>query len=251
MAGFDKTIKTSRKENQSHIVTKVDFDSERTIINLIKKRFPNHNIVAEETGFYFQGSQYTWIIDPIDGTSNYVSHLPWFGTMIGVLKDWQPIKAGISLSFYKKIYYAEKGRGTFCNDKKIGVTKEKDLSDVLVGYSLDYSEEPRKTEKEVQIIRLLVKSVRNLRATNSVFDFCAVAEGQYGGFLIQTNGIWDVAAPYLIIKEAGGEFTDILGRDINFKSDKNNYLRNFTILTASKTLHPKLLKVVKKVMKNE
>jgi len=249
MASFGKGLKVSRKKDQSNIVTKADLRSNQKIIDLIKSKFPNHNIISEEMGFSFQKSVYSWIIDPLDGTSNYASRLSWFGVLIAILKDWRPIIAGISLPFYKKIYFAQKSKGAVCNNKKIKATKENNLSNVLVSYSLDFSSQTGKTEKEVEIIKLLVKKIRNLRATNSCFDACAVAEGKYGAYLNQTSKIWDVAAPYLVVKEAGGEFTDILGKGIVFNSNQKNYSRNFTSLTASKNLHPQILSITQKVIK--
>ncbi|MBS3057055.1 MAG: inositol monophosphatase [Candidatus Diapherotrites archaeon] len=248
MKSFGKIQKYSVKENQSSIVTKADLASEKAIVKIIQKEFPKHNIIAEETGFKSNNSEYTWIVDPLDGTSNFASGIPWFGIFIALLKASKPIASGIYLPFYDLMYFAEKGKGATRNGRRILVSKEKAIKNVLLSYSLDYSEDPSKTENEVKIIKLLVQNTRNLRATNSAIDYCYAADGRLGGCINQTSKIWDVVAPYLIIKEAGGIVTDIYGNDMEFSADKGNYLRNFTIVASNKYLRPEIMNIIRQVM---
>lgn len=235
------------KQNQSNVVTEVDIASEKNIVETIQEKFPSHNIIAEETGFKSNNSEYTWIVDPLDGTSNFASGIPSFGIMVAVLRNFEPVMAGIYLPFYDLLYLAEESKGAFRNNQKIEMTDESDLKNVLVSYSLDYSEDFSKTERETEIIGQLVQNVRNLRATNSIVDFCYTADGRLGGCVNQSTKIWDVVAAYLLIKEAGGVMTDINGEDIDFKVDASNYERNFTIVASSKILHPKIMGLIKKV----
>ena len=111
---------------------------------------------------------------------------------------------GCLLPFQNQLYFAEKGKGARLNEQKIRVTKEKKLKNVLLSYSLDYSDEPGKTERESIIIQNLVKNIRNLRATNCIVDFCYTADGKLGASVNQTTKIWDIAGPALLIEEAGG-----------------------------------------------
>ena len=113
-----------------------------------------------------------------------------------------------------------------------------------MAYSLDYSEEKRKTEQETKLIGRLVNNIRNLRSTNSIVDFCYTADGKLGGCLNQTTKIWDIAGPALLIEEAGGKATDINGNPFDFSLTDENYQRNFTIIAASKLLHSKLTEIV-------
>ena len=248
MEKFGKLDSYKVKEDQSNIVTKADVDSEMTIVEIIGKKFPDHNIIAEETGYKDKNSNFTWIIDPLDGTSNFSAGIPWFGILICVLKNNKPLMAGIYLPFYNLLYFAEIGKGTTKNGEKISVSKESDLKNVLMAYSLDYSEDISKTEKESKIITKIVNNIRNLRATNSVVDFCYTADGRLGGCINQTTKIWDIAAPYLIIKEAGGIVTDIDGKDIKFDVNKENYQKNFTIVGSNKPLHSKIMKLIKEIV---
>lgn len=232
------------KESQSSIVTVADSETEQKIMEIITHRFPNHNLIGEETGFQQKNSEFTWVVDPLDGTSNFAAGLPWFGVIICVLKNNVPVMAGCYIPFSLLVYFAEKGKGATLNDKKISVTDESELKNILAAYSLDYSEIPGKTEQEAKIIGRLVQQVRNLRSTNCILDFCYTADGKLGACMNQTTKIWDIAGPVLIIEEAGGRVSDFRGNKIDFSVDQNNYDRNFTIVCSNKTLHPKVIALV-------
>lgn len=152
--------------------------------------------------------------------------------------------AACYLPVQNEIYFAEKGKGATKNDKKIIVSAESELKNILAAYSLDFSDEPGKTELETKVIGNLVKNIRNLRGTNCLIDFCYTADGKLGACINQTTKIWDIAGPGLIIEEAGGKVTDILGKQFDFSLNKTNYSRNFTIVCSNKILHPKLIKIV-------
>ena len=115
------------KENQSSIVTNADIESEKTIIGIINNAFPGHNIISEECGYMHNGSEFTWVIDPLDGTSNFAAHIPWFGVLIAVLKDSEPILAGACLPIQQDVYLAEKGAGCFRNGERINATGNTNL----------------------------------------------------------------------------------------------------------------------------
>lgn len=244
MANFGQLKDYTVKESQSSIVTKADIDSEKKVIEIIAEKFPNHNTLGEETGFQNRNSEYTWIIDPLDGTSNFAAGLPWFGVIICVLKNSIPVMAGCFLPVQNEIYFAEKGKGATRNGKTIKVSGETELKNILAAYSLDYSDEPGKTERETKVIGNLVQNIRNLRGTNCLIDFCYTADGKLGACMNQTTKIWDIAAPGLIIEEAGGIVTDFQGNSFDFSLNDNNYNRNFTIVCANNTLHPELIKIL-------
>ncbi len=245
LASFGKIQNYGVKENQSSIVTQTDIDSETAIIKIIEDNFPSHSIIAEEAGCKNKNSDYTWVIDPLDGTSNFSAGIPWFGTIICILKRNEPIVAGIYLPSYDLLYFAEKGKGATRNGEKISVSAEKELKNILMAYSLDYSEDASKAEKESKIIKNIVQNTRNLRSVNScAVEFCYVADGRLGGYINQATKIWDVAAPCLLVKEAGGIVTDINGNDIDFTVDELDYQKNFTVVGSSKLLHAKIMKLI-------
>ncbi|MDX1285833.1 MAG: inositol monophosphatase, partial [Draconibacterium sp.] len=232
------------KESQSSIVTKTDVESEKRIMQIITEAFPKHNLLGEETGFQNKYSEYTWVVDPIDGTSNFAAGIPWFGVIICVLQGFKPAMAGCYLPVQNQLYFAEKGKGATMNDNPISVSKESELKNILAAYSLDYSNEPGKTERESNIIQKLVKNVRNLRSTNCLVDLCYTADGKLGASINQTTKIWDIAGPALIIEEAGGMATDLKGVPFDFSVTEKNYDRNFEIIASNKKLHPALVDII-------
>lgn len=244
MNNFGKISDYEVKESQSSIVTKADVESEKRIIEIILENFPGHNTLGEETGFQNRNSDFTWIIDPLDGTSNFAAGLPWFGVIICVLKNSIPVMSGCFMPVQNEIYFAEKGKGATCNRKKITVSTETNLKNILAAYSLDFSDEAGKTERETKVIGNLVKNIRNLRGTNCLIDFCYTADGKLGACINQTTKIWDIAGPGLIIEEAGGMVTDISGNQFDFSLNETNYNRNFTIVCSNKMLHNELIKLM-------
>lgn len=241
MGNFGKITEYSVKESQSSIVTKADIESEKKIIEIILEKFPNHNTLGEETGFQNRNSEYTWVIDPLDGTSNFAAGIPWFGIIICVLKNSVPVMAGCFLPVQNELYFAEKGKGAIRNGEKIKVSGETELKNILAAYSLDYSDEPGKTEREAKVIQQVVSKIRNLRSTNSLIDLCYTADGKLGACMNQTTKIWDIAAPGLIIEEAGGKITDMQGNSFDFSLNADNYGRNFTIVGSNAILHSELI----------
>lgn len=241
---FGKISDYKIKESQSSIVTKTDVESERKIMEIIFSDFPDHNLLGEETGFQNKNSEYTWVVDPIDGTSNFAAGIPWFGIIICVLKNFKPIMAGCYLPVQNQIYFAENGKGASLNDEPISVSKESDLKNILAVYSLDFSDEPGKTEREAQNIIKLVQNVRNLRSTNCLIDLCYTADGKLGAIINQSTKIWDIAGPGLIIEEAGGIVSDLKGNTFDFSINENNYGRNFEIVASNKLLHSKIINLI-------
>lgn len=244
-SGFGHVTQIDSKQDQSNIVTESDFKSEELIRKLISETYPDHNILGEEHGFEDKTSAYTWIIDPLDGTSNYASQIPWFGVLVALLKNGQPIISGAYLPMSNDLYLAQKGKGALKNNKRIMVTNETNLKNLLCCYSLDYSKDITKTDREVQIIKKLVKNCRNLRSTNSCVDFCLVADGRIGVALNQTMKIWDIAAPQLIIEEAGGKVTNIHGGKIVYEPSHSSLTDNFTAIAANPAVHEQVLQLAK------
>lgn len=246
MQNFEEFSAYTIKENQSSILTQSDLDSEKAIKEIVSNAFPFHNILGEESGFLNKNSEYTWVIDPLDGTSNFASGIPWFGVIICVLKNFTPEMAGCFLPVQNQLYFAEKGKGTWQNDKQVFVSSENILKHVLVAYSLDYTEVPGKTEREAAIIQTLVRNARNLRSTNSLIDLCYTADGKLGACANQTTKIWDIAGPGLLIEEAGGKISTIEGEKIDYTIDENNFDRNFTIVGANKMIHSLVINLINK-----
>jgi myo-inositol-1(or 4)-monophosphatase len=233
-------INPRRKEDPSSIVCDADLASEKCIIDRIRARFPDHNIISEERGRDWQASDYTWVIDPLDGTSNFVAGLPWFGVQIGVLRAGKPLVAAMFLPVEKALYFAQAAGGAFRNNQSVAVTSEGDPQNVLCAFGFD----PAPTGRSRNAIELLFRvsqKVRNTRATNSLVDFCYTIDGRFGACINLKTKIWDIVPVSLILPAAGGILTDLAGNDLVFQLDEQAGQLDYAVLGASRELHAKML----------
>ena len=231
-ANFRKNHVVELKESISNIVTEVDMACDQLITNAISLKFPSHNILTEENGFKTNQSKYTWVIDPLDGTSNFAAGIPWFGVIIALFEDNLPILAGAYLPMDDSICIAESGKGAYLDGKKLRI-ENIELKNSLVGFATDYNENKAFTEYGLDIYRFLIKSTRNIRCTNSLVDFMMVADGRMAGVVNLFTKIWDIAAFWLIIKEAGGTMKDIYNQEIQFVLNEENKDRNYPVVAGS------------------
>lgn len=242
---FGKVSGTTKRDDNNQVLTEADVKIGNYIIEQIKKDYPDYNIIDEEAGVIDNHSEYTWVVDPIDGTSNFANGVPTYGIMIGLLQNGKSIAGGIYFPFFNEIYFAEKGQGAYCNGKKISVSTNEKLLDSLVSYGIDgHQENPAITKREVELLEKIILSIRNLRSSNSVFDAVMVAKGSYGGFLNRTSKIWDNVAQQIIIEEAGGIYTDFFGKPIDYTNPLAKAEDNFTFCAASRVLHKQLQEII-------
>jgi len=244
MDHLGRTSEATVKESISSVVTEADLASEKVILEALQSGSGIYNIISEESGYLDHGSGYTWVVDPLDGTSNFAAGLPWFGVIIALFEDQSPILGGMYLPVDQALYLTEAGGGSALNGKAIHPTASTDLSRQLLSYSFDFSEDREKTRSEMEIMARLSRKVRNIRSTNSLVDFCYVADGRLGAALNQTTRIWDIAVPWLMIREGGGEVTDIHGKGISFDLSADAMHRNYTILASGSGLHGAILKTI-------
>lgn len=246
---FGKVSHTTKQGDPNQVLTETDLKIGQTLIALIQKEYPDHNIIDEEAGVIDQSSPYTWVIDPVDGTSNFAAGVPTYGTMLAFLKDDKPILSAIALPSLNETYLAEYAQGATLNDKPIQVTNQTQLNQTLSCYQLDsYPDQPEKTHKEAQILGELVLNIRNLRTSNSVFDQAQVAKGAYGVVMNQTCKIWDSVAQDLLITEAGGSYTDFWGNPIDYSKPLSKAERTFTYCAGAPVLHAQAQSIISQFM---
>jgi len=241
---FGNSHKAIVKESISSVVTEADLASERAILKVLGETPHPFNIITEESGYIDHGSEYTWVVDPLDGTSNFAAGIPWFGVIIALIWKEVPIVAGMFLPRDNILYMAESGNGAWKNGISIRTTPSLDLAEQLIAYSFDFSSDPDKTTSEMQLMARLTKQVRNIRSTNSLVDFCYTTEGLLGAAINQTTKIWDIAAPWLIIREAAGLVTDIRGNDLVFDLSPQSFDRNYTIVAAGAGNHQSIMNII-------
>ena len=241
---FGKVTDEIKQTDSSQVVTKADREIGQMIIAAIKKQFPDHNTIDEEAGGTDKHSLFTWVIDPIDGTSNYALSLPFYGCMVGLLHDGKPIAGGIALPYFQEIYTAEKGKGTIGPNEPLRVTSQTDLSQMLLAYATDKHPDVTTQQEEVKIFGRIVQEVRNIRATNSVYDSIQVANGKYSAFLNHSSKIWDNVGQQCIIEEAGGMYTDLYGKPIDYSDPMQKLEQNFTFCAAAPQIHEQLQEII-------
>lgn len=242
---FGKVTAFIKDGDINQVLTETDLEIGELLIAKIEAGFPRHSIIDEEAGVFDKNSNFTWVIDPIDGTSNFACRTPLYGIMIGLLKDNGPVAGGLVLPAFSEIYVAEKGQGAYCNSRKINVTKEDDLKKAIVAYGIDgHQEDPEFTRLECSLMSEIILNIRNLRMSNSAFDLAMVAKGNYGAFLNRTSKIWDNVAQQIIIEEAGGVYTDFFGNTIDYSNAISRSQDNFTFMAASPAIHSKLLNII-------
>lgn len=229
----------------NQVLTQTDKEIGRVLIELIQTQFPGHSIIDEEAGVIQKNPDMVWVVDPIDGTSNFANGIPTYGIMFGLLKDGVPIAGGIALPQFDAIYIAEKGKGAYRNGERIQATREEDLLNTLMAYGIDGNyNDPNATRQEAALWGELVLNVRNMRSSNSVFDMCMVAEGRFGSFMNRTSKIWDNVAPQILLEEAGCMYTNYWGEKIDYSNPLQKVADNFTVCTAPQKLHERIQNII-------
>jgi myo-inositol-1(or 4)-monophosphatase len=241
-SSFGGTHSVEFKTNELNLVTETDKASEKLITDFIRKKYPSHGILAEEgSGAYPDkvGTEYLWVIDPLDGTTNFAHSLPIFAVLIGVQKNGETI-AGVVYDIMRNVFYsAEKGSGSFENSKRISVSKNDYLghSVLVTGFPYNIRENPDKAFE--RFIAFLTEARAIRRLGSAAIDFCYVASGVFDGFWEVSLHPWDICAGKLIVEEAGGVVTDFDGNEIDIYSKR--------ILATNNLVHQKMIEVMKSV----
>jgi myo-inositol-1(or 4)-monophosphatase len=208
---FNKDFKISNKEGINNLVTEADHASEAAIMKIIHKRFPDHQVLGEESGASKTVSEWKWIIDPIDGTVNFAHGIPLNCVSIAVEKNGEIIMGAVYNPHMNEFYFAELNAGATLNDKPIRVSKETAVlkSCLVTGFPYTYINMPNGPLEVFE--RFIKKGIPVRRLGSAAIDLCWVAAGRFDGFYEHKLEPWDSAAGYLIVTEAGGMVTDHKG----------------------------------------
>ncbi|MCL5675894.1 MAG: inositol monophosphatase [Patescibacteria group bacterium] len=237
MSYFKKEHTFHHKGEPSNFCTEADLHSEKVIFELVKKHFPKHSFLSEEMGLVNNGSEYTWVVDPIDGTVNFSHGQPLWGVEIAVFKNNMPFIGVVYLPVLNELYFAQKGQGAFLNGEKIGTSRTKKLESSLIGLEVNYPA-GRKVQKFP-----FEKFIRNIPAVlgmsaSTAFDLVAIARGGMDGFVEEEAYIWDIAGGMVLVEEAGGKVTDWKGKALVWKLDTEKLYQH---IASNGILHTEIL----------
>jgi len=233
MTYFGKEKHTKNK-GEFDLVTKADVESEKKIVKVIKNKFPGHGFILEEGQNININSEYVWVIDPIDGTTSFAHNYPMFSISIALLKNKKPIVGVVLVPYMKELFYAEKGKGAFLNNKKITVSKTTSLNKSIVSTGFPYNDRKR-ILKYLARIAEVAQGIR--RSGSAALDICYIAAGRTDAYYEVGLKIMDTAAAQLILKEAGGKVTDFQGKLITDKYDE--------IVCSNSKVHDELINLLK------
>jgi len=221
---------TSNKSTITDLVTQTDKNAEQVIKDDILAKFPDHSILAEESGETSSNSDFLWVIDPLDGTTNFVHGLSPYCVSIALFKNNKPLLSVISELPSENLFWAVKGNGAFCNGEKISVSSRKLIRDSLLITGFSY-EHDSKWETNMKLFKNFTKISHGVRRIGSAAaDLCYVASGKADAFWEIGLYPWDSAAGILLVEEAGGKVTRMDGKPYNIYDKQilatNNLIHN-------------------------
>jgi myo-inositol-1(or 4)-monophosphatase len=230
---------TFKQENDTlQVVTDYDTAAEELILARIKQAFPDYSIFSEEAGDGSTVSDYRWIVDPIDGTSNYARQIPFFCVSIGLTYKDEPVLGVIYQPMTDELFAAEKGKGAFLNGERISVADVRDISKAFV--TIDRGKSQHEKARLVTVSAELTKHVRSMRMPGSgALQACYAAAGRFDAAIFNGLSFYDVAAAAVIAQEAGARITDFSGEAWT--------LRTGDMLITSPSLHEALVDVLRDI----
>lgn len=245
---FGKVSGTTKPGDPNQVLTEADLAIGKQLVAAVQTAYPDHNIIDEEAGVIDNHSRYTWVIDPVEATSNFAVGLPYYGIMVGLLEDTTPIAGGIIAPAMDLLYLAEKGKGAACNGRPIRVSTETDLLKMLVSFGIDSQRKhPDQTFKDCQRLAEVVLACRNVRNSGcEALDPMYVAEGRYGGRVNLSSKIWDNVGPQVIAEEAGALWTQVDGSPMDYSNPLSRMSHNYTFCVAPPALHKQLISLMNK-----
>jgi len=223
-----------------NLVTDIDKKSEAFIVKNLLKKFPDHQILAEEGSLSKTSSPYKWIIDPIDGTTNFAHGFPFFCVSIGLEIDREVAFGIVYAPMLRELFVAERKKGATLNGKRIHVSAESRLGRSLLATGFPYDVRVAR-RNNLNYFSSFIKKARAIRrAGSAAIDLCYVACGRFDGFWEMKLAPWDLAAATLMVEEAGGKVTNFSGRKLNL------YDGDDTVASNGK-IHSQLLRIIQKV----
>ncbi|HLA74901.1 MAG TPA: inositol-1-monophosphatase [Gammaproteobacteria bacterium] len=222
-------------KSQNDFVTEIDHQAEQEIIKVIRKAYPNHGILAEESGAQ-NGDEYIWVIDPLDGTTNFLHGFPQFSVSIGIKYKGQLEQGVVYDPLRQELFTATRGGGAQLNDRRLRVSRAKGLEGALLGTGFPFKHQQH-LDPYLNTFRALFPMTAGIRrAGSAALDLAYVAAGRLDGFWEIGLSEWDMAAGILIIQEAGGMVSDFSGG--------NDYLETGNVVAGTPRVYKAMLETI-------
>lgn len=232
---------TYRQKRRADLVTAADLESQRVILSEIRRAFPGDDYKAEEDEVKLTGAEYLWLIDPLDGTTNYAHSYPASCVSIGVLRRGRPALGGVYDPSRDELFLAEKGKGATMNGRRLSVTKTRRVADSLLITGFAYDRAERADYYLARFKSFLIRAHDVRRSGSAALDLAWLAAGRADGFWEFNLNPWDVAAGWLLVTEAGGTVTDFAGRPWKALADMGA-----RTLATNGRLHAEMLAVLRR-----
>jgi len=219
-----------QSKNIGDFVTNADFKSEKILLETLKYYYPDSTYITEESQ-KIEGDKETIVIDPIDGTTNFIHGIPMFGIVISRIIEDEIVDGIIFNPILNEFYWASKGKGAWCNNKRLRVSKRSDLDNCIIGTGIPHANRIYKNYlTEIDNVSKNCAGIRRIGAAS--IDLAFVASGKLDAYWEKNLNLWDVASGVLLVKEAGGKIT---------KPDGEDWLTNSTdILASNHIIHEKI-----------
>ena len=235
-ASFDVDKLTIRRKQQNDFVSEVDDAAEEAIISTLRDAYPDHGFLGEESGDKDRNADHLWVIDPLDGTTNFLHGVPQYCVSIALLHKGVPTQAVVFDPNRNELFTATKGVGAYLNDRRIRVSRTDKLEDALLGTGFPFREIVN-LDEYVRMLKNAMRTCSGVRRPGAAaLDLAWVACGRYDGFWEIGLSAWDMAAGALLVREAGGLVGDLAGND--------GFLDNGRIVAANAKLFASLLKLI-------
>lgn len=233
---FQKKIGIHHK-GEIDIVTDVDIACQQKIIELIEEKYPEDSIIAEEKANIFDEKRNKWIVDPLDGTTNYAHGYPFFCTSIAYEVGGEVVVGVVYNPIFKELFFSQKGEGAYFNGEKIHVSGINDMKQALLSTGFPY-DLPTNTNNNINhFVHFLYKAQAVRRDGSAAMNLSYIACGRFDGHWEMKLNPWDMAAGMLMVKEAGGTITDFKGERFSIYGDE--------LVASNGLLHDRLIEVLK------
>ncbi|MCG6865097.1 MAG: inositol-1-monophosphatase [Thiogranum sp.] len=232
---IDELTITSKERND--YVSEVDRQAENEIMAVIRKAFPDHGILAEESGQHGSGDEFLWIVDPLDGTTNFLHGFPQYAVSIALQHKGRLEQAVIYDPMRQELFTASRGGGAQLDNRRIRVSKQTVLEGALLGTGFPYKDQGHLSAYLEMFKALIVDSAGIRRPGSAALDLAYVAAGRFDGFWEIGLNPWDMAAGVLLVREAGGLVGDLAGG--------HDFMKNGNIVAAAPKLFPAMLREIR------